>query len=341
MSLAAAVQSSQSTKLPERGRVERIDRVVVEGSVVMKIIRHVRQDPFSDAQGPILGLAIGNDLHISNCFPTLSESEGAEDDSGESEGSRHDARMCHHLQTFNMDYLTVGWYQSAHMSSFYSEDVIRGQFNYQKEFPEAVLLIYDPTETASGTLSLQAYRLSANFMAAFEGEDFSPAAIKKFGLTYENILESVPVVLKTSPLSKVFIDEVRGKSDSTSPLARLDLASQQYLEKNLELLMTCVDDLNAETQKYSTYLKEANRRDQLVAQYELRYKAECADREARGLEPLPHEDIEAMHKPVKAPSRLEALLVTSQINRYAAQVQGFSSTNFAKLFTAGALAGKQ
>ncbi len=55
----------------------------------------------------------------------------------------------------------------------------------------------------------------------------------------------MPVVLKTSPLSKVLIDEVRGKSESTSPLARLGLASQQYLEKNLELLMSCVDELNS------------------------------------------------------------------------------------------------
>jgi phosphomannomutase/phosphoglucomutase len=38
----------------------------------------------------------------------------------------------------------------------------------------------------------------------------------------------------------VLIDEVRGKSESTSPLARLGLASQQYLEKNLELLIAAV-----------------------------------------------------------------------------------------------------
>ncbi len=124
---------------------------------------------------------MGTDLHISNCFPTMSEAEAGEEEgvassSGSDESSRHDARMCQHLQSFNMDYLIVGWYQSAHMSSFYTEDLIRGQYNYQREFPEAVLLIYDPTERASGNLSLKAYRLSASFMACFEGEDFSPAS---------------------------------------------------------------------------------------------------------------------------------------------------------------------
>jgi len=211
---------------------------------------------------------VGTDLHISNCFPTMSEAEAGEEEgvassSGSDESSRHDARMCQHLQSFNMDYLTVGWYQSAHMSSFYTEDLIRGQYNYQRG--GAARGTSRSRHTGSLPASWPASRartspqprefVLAHAVSLFFSQHTPPAhtpymqtiflRIKKFSLTYENILECVPVVLKTSPLSKVLIDEVRGKSESTSPLARLDLASQQYLEKNLELLMSCVDELNS------------------------------------------------------------------------------------------------
>jgi len=77
-----------------------------------------------------------------------------------------------------------------------------------------------------------------------------------------------------------------------------------------------------------------------VSQAEQRLKEDNEQRFARGLEPLSIDDSEHV-RAAKAPSRLESLLITSQINRYASQIQSLTSTNSAKLYTAGALAGKQ
>lgn len=52
--------------IPERP----INRVYVEGLVILKIIKHCQEEgPLSEVQGTLLGLIRDGELEVTNCFP--------------------------------------------------------------------------------------------------------------------------------------------------------------------------------------------------------------------------------------------------------------------------------
>lgn len=219
--------------------------------------------------------------------------------------------------------------------------LIARRYAHQAEIEESVVLIFDPVQAERGSLSIQAFRLTDKFMKTFKGGDFSVSGLKRSGLTYETIFEQVEVILKTSHLGLAFIDQFQTKSDDTQLFDRLDLSTNHYLGKNIQLLMDCVDELSNETQKYTYYQRSLGRQQQQQQQYLTRRKLENAQRIQDGEEPLPDEDTSnnPLFKPIPAPSRLESLLVTGQMAQYCKQISQFSSQNFSKLFAANGVQG--
>ena len=157
--------------------------------------------------------------------------------------------------------------------------------------------------TLQGSLTLKAFRLTAASMEMFKKKEFSSAtcvflfvflsssssssssffelinfnfyfnpqnikhSVKALKLTYDTILEEVPLVVKTSHLSRALLDELDRElkksyvsfffcahffssffltptSSSTQTFDRLDLNTQSFLEKNVRFLMDCVDELS-------------------------------------------------------------------------------------------------
>ncbi|GFU90782.1 eukaryotic translation initiation factor 3 subunit H [Trichonephila clavipes] len=65
--------------------------------------------------------------------------------------------------------------------------------------------------------------------------------------------------------------------------------------------------------------------------------AENNARSVKGEPPLPDDDINKLFKPIPPPSRLDALLVSGQIDSYCKQISQFSTQNLAKFFMTEAL----
>jgi translation initiation factor 3 subunit H len=97
-------------------------------------------------------------------------------------------------------------------------------------------------------------------------------------------------------------------------LNRLDMSTQPYLEKHLELMCGWVDELAAEQQKFQHYARN-------VARTSGGNKSKIA----------------AAWTSSEAPRRMESLLVTNQIQEYCEQMDKFTSGGLSKLFMAGAL----
>lgn len=74
------------------------------------------------------------------------------------------------LRDINVDYYTVGWYQSTYLGSFLNKALIETQFNYQTTIKKCVVVVYDPLRTAQGVLSINAYRLTEGFMKLYASE---------------------------------------------------------------------------------------------------------------------------------------------------------------------------
>jgi translation initiation factor 3 subunit H len=82
--------------------------------------------------------------------------------------------MIKYLREVNVDANNVGWYTSANMGNFINTSMIENQYFYQKEVNErTVALVHDVSRSSQGALSLRAFRLSPNFMAAYKEGKFT------------------------------------------------------------------------------------------------------------------------------------------------------------------------
>merc|ERR1719378_1080811 len=89
---------------------------VLDAIVVMKIIKHCRENLPEIVTGHLLGLDEGDQLRITNCFPLPN---GDDDDDGD-----YQVEMMRSLREVNVDSNTVGWYQSTFLGSYLTEAMI-------------------------------------------------------------------------------------------------------------------------------------------------------------------------------------------------------------------------
>eukprot|EP00730_Choanoeca_flexa_P015334 TRINITY_DN7021_c0_g1_i4.p1 TRINITY_DN7021_c0_g1~~TRINITY_DN7021_c0_g1_i4.p1 ORF type:complete len:366 (+),score=71.02 TRINITY_DN7021_c0_g1_i4:88-1185(+) len=319
---------------PFSAKMDSIRSVVVDALVVMKILKHARdngheQDAF--ISGPLLGLVVDNDLEVTNCFPLPQ----VEDESASSADYQYN--MMRWLRAVNVDHMHVGWYQVSELGSFFDEEVARTQFEHQKLIKESVVLIYDPIITTQGSLSVRAFRLTNDAMKTLSNGDFSAAALKAAKLTYRNLFQEVPVVMKLSPLAKVLVPDLTANLKQSEVFDRLDLSTHTFMEKNIRHLMERIDELAGETSKYQNYYKQLKKQEDQIEIRLAQLPAENEARRAKGQHPWSEDDVRNSFKALEPPSRLDSLLITAQINNYCKQVSQFNSQSFGKLYLAKAV----
>jgi len=246
--------------------------------------------------------------------------------------------MMRNLRHVNVDHLHVGWYQSTFYGSFLNKTLLDSQFTYQSQIEESVALIYDPTKTAKDQLSLRAFRLSKSMMANLKASaDFSTEKIRELGLSFENMFEEIPVVIKNSHLMNVALCEIEDKLSTKKTYNNLDMATGNVMENYLRLLMDTVDDLSQDTNKYHNYQKMHGKQQQAKEAQLTKRHLENEQRKARGEATIPPDDIHKNFKSMPPAQRLDGLLLSSQVDTYANELLQFATQSFGKLFMADSL----
>jgi translation initiation factor 3 subunit H len=272
---------------------------------LMKIVKHCHDSLPSMVTGSLLGLALDSGvLEISHSFPNPETGKQSSDDVFIDEDYQID--MMRMLREVNVDNNCVGWYQSMYLGIYSTASVLENQFAYQTDLsPNAVVILYDPLQTAHGDFCLKAFRLSD---AALK--------IKEQGrndyIEPSQIFEELPIRCTNPSLTTALLQDWVPPSDID--LNRLDMSTQPYLEKHLELMCGWVDELAAEQQKFQHYARN-------VARTSGGNKGKIA----------------AAWTSSEAPRRMESLLVTNQIQEYCEQMDKFTSGGLGKLFLAGGL----
>jgi len=289
--------------------------VTVEGLVIIKIIKHCRENRPQLVFGELLGLDFEDSLEVTNCFPHLSkiEEEGEDQEKATNEAAEYAHKMMRCLQEVNVDHNAVGWYSSNYMGKFFNENTIETQFNYQKRLPSSVVLVYDPVKTSQGSLALKAYRLTDRFMDLYKTQQFSKESLSKSGISFDAIYNEVPIKIHNSLLVNAFLSELEQSGTNECDLERFDLQTNPYLEKTLECLIDTLDELNAEQAKFQFWQKSVQRQALQQTKWQQNRK--------EGEDNTP--------KAIPEPSRLDSLVYTNQVDSYCQQIKQFSGNNFA------------
>eukprot|EP00697_Spironema_sp_BW2_P002525 gnl/Spiro4/13346_TR7102_c0_g1_i1.p1 gnl/Spiro4/13346_TR7102_c0_g1~~gnl/Spiro4/13346_TR7102_c0_g1_i1.p1 ORF type:complete len:348 (+),score=105.41 gnl/Spiro4/13346_TR7102_c0_g1_i1:32-1045(+) len=299
-----------------------INTVQIEGLVLMKIIKHCKESFPDVVTGQLLGLDVKRTLEVTNCFPVpRPATSGEEEEETEDDGVLYQMDMMKCLRLVNVDVNSVGWYHSTYMGSFVNEEFIKQLFNFQSSIKKSVVLIYDPLRTRQGKLSLRALRLTDDFMQLLKTVNFSQDSLTRLGLSFDNIFEELPIRIHNSLLSEALLyDLEQGQHTLKCDFDRFDLSLNPFLEKNMELIIEELDNLGLEQTRFQQYQRAYNRQQQ--------------KRHSDADGPTPEDP---HHKQIAEPSRLESLLITSQINSYCSQINQFSGHGIGKLFLLGSL----
>ncbi|OMP06526.1 eukaryotic translation initiation factor 3 subunit H [Corchorus olitorius] len=241
-----------------------------------------------------------------------------EDEEIEADGANYQLEMMRCLREVNVDNNTVGWYQSTILGSYQTVELIETFMNYQENIRRCVCIIYDPSRSNQGVLALKALKLSDSFMELYRANNFTGEKLREKNLSWVDIFEEIPIKVSNSALISAFMTELESDTPITQcDYDRLQLSTNPYMERNMEFLIECMDDLSVEQQKVW---------------------AENMARKAAGEEPLPEEDpSNPIFKPIPEPSRLESFLITNQISNYCNQINGVAGQSFNRLYLMKAL----
>lgn len=303
---------------------------------VMKIVKHCHEESANNmdvAQGALLGLVVDNRLEITNCFAFQKHNDDGMDE------EEYQLAMMRRLRRVNVDHFHVGWYQSADVGNFLSLPLLESQYHYQTSIEESVVVIYDTQKSARGFLTLKAYRLTAQAIEMYKEGEFTPEALLKLKVGYENLFIEIPIVIKNSALTNIMMSELCDMVPEEDGTRFLDLGTASVLEGQLRVLMDRVDELNQEAIKFNRYQQLVNRQQQDKHRYLQKRAQENASRAAKDEPALPEEDLNKLFRPHPVPPRLNPMIVAGQISTYSQHISQFCSQSLAKLYITQALQG--
>ncbi|CAL9135198.1 unnamed protein product [Musa textilis] len=328
-SFLQAVSSSEEVAPPLRV-------VQMEGLAVLKIIKHCNEFSPALVTGQLLGLDVGSVLEVTNCFPFPIREE---DEEIEADGANYQLEMMRCLREVNVDNNTIGWYQSTLLGSFQTVELIETFMNYQENIRRCVCIIYDPSRSSQGALALKALKLTDSFMDLHRKNNFTGEKLREKKLSWVDIFEEIPIKISNPALISAFMTEL----EPESPVAqcdydRLKLSTAPYMERNLEFLIDCMEDLSSEQNKFQYYYRSLSRQQAQQQAWLQKRRVENMARKAAGEEPLPEEDpSNSIFKPIPEPSHLDSYLITNQISNYCNQINGVAGQNFSRLYIMKAL----
>ncbi|KAI9114995.1 hypothetical protein K1719_014008 [Acacia pycnantha] len=310
--------------------------IQMEGVAILKIIKHCKDHSPTLVTGQLLGLDVGSVLEVTNCFPFPIREE---DEEIEADGANYQLEMMRCLREVNVDNNTVGWYQSTLLGSFQTVELIETFMNYQENIRRCVCIIYDPSRSDQGVLALKALKLSDSFMELYRNNNITGEKLREKNLSWVDIFEEIPIKVSNSALISAVMTKLKPDTPVTqSDYDRLRLSSSSLMERNMEFLIECMDDLSMEQQKFQFYYRNLSRQQAQQQAWLQKRRAENMTRKAAGEDPLPEEDpTNHIFKPIPEPSRLDSFLITNQIANYCNQINGVSGQSLNKLYLMKAL----
>uniref|UniRef100_A0A7S0X132 Eukaryotic translation initiation factor 3 subunit H n=1 Tax=Chlamydomonas leiostraca TaxID=1034604 RepID=A0A7S0X132_9CHLO len=313
-----------------------VKQVEINGQTILKILQHCNEALPQLVTGQLLGLDVGQTLEVTDCFP-FPASVATEDGEDDAAGASYQLDMMRCLREVNVDNNTVGWYQSATMGTFQTAELIETFVNYHENIKKCVCIIYDPQRSQRGALALRAIRLKDSFIELYKQDKMTAKELREAAISWKDVFVDIPIKVANSSLTQALIAELEPDNVSTAgDVDRLNLSVQPFLEKNIQSLIDCVDDMINEQQKVTMYHKNVARQAQQQAAWLAKRRQENQARRAAGEELLPEED-PTLFKPMPEPSLLDTYLITSQISTYADQLNLAATQTLEKLYVVESL----
>jgi len=294
---------------------EKVNTVVVEGHVILQIMKHARSHETKSRTGILQGLKRpeSSSLEVTYAIATPDDSKSKGDD-------QHFARrMLECLESTNIDRMDVGWYRTCVNSNFYDEDTIIRCAQWQEDFPDAVMLVYDSRATQHGRLSLRAYQLTKGFYDLYTSKKVGHTAFSEANIGHEDLVREIPIQIHNSYIVHAFLYDLQHMPDMSCDYDRLTHWRNSQLSHNLTEMEHSIEDYHTLQNEHRKWQMKVNavrkKRDQLRAKCDSGAQIDLLERNF----PLPDE-----------PSRVRSILSCAQMNEVADSMFGSITQMHAK-----------
>ncbi|KAF8820157.1 putative eukaryotic initiation factor-3, subunit 3 [Cardiosporidium cionae] len=334
-----------STHINESSASPKLRVVEVDGLVLVKIIKHCRDNYPTTVTGILLGTDVNDKLEVTNSFPLPQKKDlnaalqkdkttttEEIDEKVEEECEKYQEKMSELMHDVNVDCFTVGWYQTLTYSDFQNKETIDSLVQYQGAIDKAILLGYDPLLNATGRMAFKAYRASEKFISIYSSHEGDSSKFNK--LSGKDILVEVPLSIKLAPLLEAYLlewaigDPLQGLGDFDA----FELDHNSYLEKNLYILSNTLDAMMEEQERLQKYQREHVKQQFTQKQVQERHKLENEQRQLRGEAPIPMEYSGPAFKHIDPPSQINSLLMCNQAALQCKEINITCSESLAKMF---------
>jgi len=326
---------------------EPIREVIISGLVTLKIIQHCRQHIPTRVTGQLLGLDVNGILEITDSFvvPLRSEDDKEVD-------PEYERKMLHTLREVNVDNISVGWYISTFLGQHLDLPdprnpdalpfLVNTQYSWQSGIPNSVVIIYDHLASTHGSLNLKAWRLTKKFMRMYKNKSFTKEKLIQENFSFRHIFEEIPIKLSITGLATALLYHLETDDSICDQFESLDLGADDFMEKNLEILLSSLTDLQMRQNVHQAWQRSVVRTEMLQQQFLQKRKADNVARQAKGLELFPEglKELEIenpqLFKKVPDPWKagLEALLISDRVTAQCHQIKQFAGQSLTKMFIA-------
>uniref|UniRef100_A0A5K3EZU2 MPN domain-containing protein n=1 Tax=Mesocestoides corti TaxID=53468 RepID=A0A5K3EZU2_MESCO len=314
---------------------QEVNSVKVTGLVLLKIINHCEEETLlatEHVNGVLLGLAVGDVLEITNCFPLPKVSE--DDQSGNEALSAYEFEMMKNLRDLNSDYLSVGYYLGGYGCPL-TRSLLETLFQFQIQISEAVLLTYDPSCATRGQHGLKSYRLSKvisdamletekriRLMGNSKNAEISwecDPSLHGGKTTFTRLLEELPTSVVNSKLARILLKDIVDQSDEQVGDATQVKALNSFSGLHLSMASDLEQQLRSLIQRLDTI-------------YELQFTYQ------RTISKLATQSLTKEQKVKElAPIRLETALASCQADLYSSGIAQLAGQTVGKLMLAEAI----
>jgi translation initiation factor 3 subunit H len=313
-----------------------IEHVQLDGSVVLKLIKHCEEEAMTGmnaATGTLYGLAKNKTLEITHCIPSPVFVMDESIDTAQQDilMQSFETDIVKHMRQVNIDYLNIGYYMSAAGGNFINRNTLESLYGYQSFVPESVLVVYDPTKVARGHVCIKAYRITKTLLAimreaAKEEEKHVKSgvslenvpeaeAFRKMRLNYTELLEEIPTVIRNSHLSNILLSDMENRLMHNSNRALnslysgLNLSASSSMERQIKYILNGLEKLQDDLNKNFLMQRALNR----------------------------GTDISRMDRAIQVPLRLDSALLAAQVDYFCTEASSISEQSIYKLKVAKAI----
>lgn len=307
------MSANKVSKTPETPTVS---TVILEGSVLLSIVRHTSENYPSLYSGSLLGFENEQEVTVSHAYPFPYPDQYEGGSLRSRGGNKYQKEILDALQSLDEGVEFLGWFQSTISGNFVSPQLIEALAQQQLANKNAFILIHNMASIGK-EVQLKALRLSLNFLATYTQGSWKTKDLEENKLSYFNIFDELKVEIHNQHLVNLFLVDNATADNASAPDSLTFNSNTNITTQLLENLYNQIDSYNFDQTNFNYYQRQLQKEHTKILQWKQTRKAENFERAKVGEPELDTEEWKQLFKLPTGPSRLNNTLYSRAIDEFA------------------------